>query len=184
MKNKVFKLTAVILAMAFLMGCSQNQILLTLEASVAATETLVATLQVAGKIDAATASAIENAIAGLPAAYQETAAELSSVDNQATKTVKIAGYFAETLVALKVLPPEAQVYAVAIQASIQVFLTSLSETLTPATRSLSPSSAKAGTVVQFDAKRLNAIGSRAALLSQQITELKAGAAKVAKGEAR
>ena len=183
MKNKAFKLTETILAMAFLMGCSQSQILLTLEASVAATEALVATLQQSGKIDPATANAIENAIAGLPAAFQDTAAELSSIDTQAIKTVKITGYYASTLLALKVLPAEAQAYTAAIVTSIQIFLSSLPQTA-QANRSLSPTNAKAATAAQFDATRLKAIGSRATLLRSQITELKAGAAKTGEGDVR
>ena len=51
MTIKIFKLTAGAIALAFLTGCTQNQILATLEASVAATETLVSALQAGGKID-------------------------------------------------------------------------------------------------------------------------------------
>ncbi len=174
-----FKLTAVALALAFLMGCTQNQILATLEASVAATETLVAALQVAGKIDPSIANEIENAIASLPAAFRETASELSSMDAEAAKAAKIASYYATTVAALQVLPPEAQTYASAISASIHAFLAGLPQTEVP--RSLAPGGTSApaseATATKFDAKRLNAIGSRAAVLEVRLEKLKARAAE-------
>ena len=179
MTMKVFKLAAMALALAFLMGCTQNQILATLEASVAATETLVAALQVAGRIDPPVANEIENAIAGLPAAFRETASELSSVDSEAAKAAKIASYYASTVAALEVLPPEAQTYASAISASIRVFLSGLPQTEVP--RSLTPGGASApasgAKATKFDAKRLNAIGSRAAVLEMRLARLKASSAK-------
>jgi hypothetical protein len=173
MKNKGLKLTAAALAMAFLMGCTQSQVLATLEASVAATETLVAALQVAGNIDPAVANEIENAIASLPAAYRETAAELASPDADGTKSVKIASYYASTVASLQVLPPEAQIYASAISSSIQAFLSDLPQTKDG--RALAP--AGKATVTRFDAKKLNAISRRADALDTQLTELKARAAK-------
>lgn len=173
MTTKVLKLTAAALALAFLMGCTQSQILATLEASVAATETLVAALQVAGNIDPAVANEIENAIAALPGAYRETAAELSSVDADATKAVKIASYYASTVAALQVLPPEAQVYAAAISASIEAFLSDLP----PAQPARSVSPAAKTTVTKFDANQLNAISRRADALGVRLTELKSWAAK-------
>ncbi len=185
MTIKVFNLTATALALAFLMGCTQNQILATLEASVAATETLVAALQVAGKIDTSVASEIESAIAGLPAAFRETASELSSMDAEAAKAAKIASYYASTVAALEVLPPEAQAYASAISASIHAFLSGLPQT--QATRSLAPGGTfgpaprtvadSGASATKFDAKRLNAIGSRAAVLEDRLGKLKAGSAK-------
>jgi len=173
MKNQGLKLTAAALAMAFLMGCTQSQILATLEASVAATETLVAALQVSGNIDPTIASEIENAIAALPAAYRETAAELASPDADGAKSVKIASYYAPTVAALNVLPPEAQVYASAISASIQAFLGDLPQTKDG--RSLAP--AGQGTVTRLDAKKLNAISRRADALGVELNQLKARAAK-------
>jgi hypothetical protein len=175
MKTKVVKLTAAALAMAFLMGCTQSQILATLEASVASTEALVAALQIGGKIDPAIAGEIENAIAELPAAFRQTAAELSSSDSAAARTARIAGYYSATIVALRALPPEAQVYASAISASIQAFLSGLQPA--QATRSL----AGGGKPIRFDAKRLNAIATRATVLGVQLAELKSTAAKA--GEA-
>jgi len=172
MTTKVLKLTVTALAMAFLIACTQNQILATLEASVAATETLVATLQVAGKIDPAVANEIENAIAGLPAAYRQTAAELSSLDADAAKAVKIASYYASTVAALQVLPPEAQIYAAAVSASIQAFLSDLPQTR--AARLLASSKAA---VTRFDARQLNAISHRADVLGVRIAGLKARSAK-------
>ena len=185
MTIKIFKLTAVALALAFLTGCTQNQILATLEASVAATETLVSALQAGGKIDPTVASAIEGAVAGLPAAFQETAAELASADVQALKAAKIAGYYASTEAALRALPPAAQVYASAISASIDAFLSQLPQgqsTHAMASRanvSSAPAArAAAGEAkVRFDAKRLNAIGARAAVLDARLGELKSSATK-------
>jgi hypothetical protein len=169
MKTNANKLTIVALAMVALMGCTPNQILATLEASVAATESLVASLQIAGKLSPTAANAIENAIAGLPAAYRETAAELASSDNAAVKAAKVTGYYTSTMVALKMLPPEAQTYATAISASIQAFLSGLQPA--PAVRSFTPG-VESG---RFDAKRLNAIGCRAVVLGVQLAEQKANA---------
>jgi hypothetical protein len=166
MKKNAKKLVIVALAMVLLVGCSQSQILASLESSVAATEVLVATLQAAGKISPTVAGEIENAIAGLPAAYRETAAELSSSDNAATMAAKITGYYSSTIVALRALSPEAQLYASAISASIQAFLSGLPPA--QATRSL----ARGGVSVKFDTKRLGAIGRRSAVLGVQLAKLK------------
>lgn len=175
MKINGLKLTAAALAMAILMGCTQSQILATLEASVAATETMVAALQIAGNIDPTVANEIENAIASLPTAYRETAAELSSVDADGTKSVKIASYYASTVSALQVLPPEAQIYAAAISASLQAFLSDLPQT--QGARSLAP--AAKVTVTRFDAKQLKTISQRADALGVRLAELKSRAAKPA-----
>ena len=107
-------------------GCSQSNVLTTLESSVAATEILVQSLAIAGKNPQDTANQITTAISALPQAYSETAAELSTTDDAAIKAVKISGYFAATVSALNSLPPQAQVYAQAISASIQVFLQAVS----------------------------------------------------------
>jgi len=104
MKFNAIMLTIVALAMALLVGCTQEQVLTSLEASVAATETLVAALEVTGRISPGIADEIENAIADLPAAFRETAAELSSSDSAAARAAKIAGYYSATVVALKALP--------------------------------------------------------------------------------
>lgn len=174
MKAKGLKLTAAALAMALLMGCTQNQVLATLQASVAATETLVAALQVSGKIDAGVASEIENAIAALPQAYQETTAELASSDADALKSVKIAGYYATTIAALNALPPDAQAYTAAVAASIQAFLADLPQTT--GTRAIAPVKAS---VTKFDVQKLNAIAKEASELSTELSQLQARTAKPA-----
>jgi hypothetical protein len=184
MKNKVFKLTAIALAMAFLAGCAQNQILKTLEASVTAAEMLIAALQVSGRIDPAVAYEIETAIEGLPLAYQETAAELSSADTAAVKAAKIASYYASTVAALQTLPPPARFYAAAIAASIQAFLSNLPQASAQAARFLARSRAASANDVRFDANRLNAIGRRAALLSAELAELRTEASRNTKEETR
>jgi hypothetical protein len=178
MKTNAIMLTIAALAMALLVGCTQAQVLASLEASVAATETLVASLEVAGKISPATADEIETAIADLPAAFQETAAELSSSDSAAARAVKIAEYYSATIVALQALPPEAQVYASAISASIQAFLSALQPA--QATRS----SVRAGEPEKFDVKRLNAIATRATVLGVRLAELRSGAPVVGGGGAK
>ena len=175
MKFNAIMLTIVALAMALLAGCTQEQVLTSLEASVAATETLVATLEAAGRISPTIADEIENAIADLPAAFRETAAELSSSDSAALRAAKIAGYYSATVVALKALPPEAQVYASAISASIQAFLSRLQPAQT--TRALARD-AKSGSL---DAKRVRAIATRATALGERLAELKARAAKPGEG---
>ncbi len=174
MKTNSIKLIAVALAMALLVGCTQNQILASLEASVAATEVLVATLQMMGKISPKTADQIELAIAGLPAAYRETAAELASSDDAAAKVAKVAGYYSATLAALQALPPDAQIYAVAISESIQALLSGLrpAQGARPMVAVAEP--------VKFDARRLNSIASRAFKLELQLAEL--GAASASKAE--
>jgi hypothetical protein len=178
MKTNAIMFTIVALAMVLLAGCTQNQVLVSLEASVAATETLVASLEVAGEISPAIAGEIENAIAGLPAAFQETAAELSSTDNAAAKATKIGAYYTATIVALQALPPEAQIYASAISASIQAFLSVLQPA--QATRS----SARDAKSERFDGKRLSAIAARAAVLGAQLAELQDNTAKAGKAGTR
>lgn len=178
MKTNAKKLTVLVVAMVCLAGCSQEQVLASLEASVAATEVLVGTLQATGRINATTASKIEVAIAGLPTAYQQTAAELSSTDSSAIKATKISGYYASTIASLQALPADAQVYASAISASIQAFLSGL----TPAqdTRALQ----RGGEPVRLDAKRLKAISNRAAVLGLQLAELNADAPAAGKAAAQ
>ena len=162
MKINANMLKVVAPAMVALAGCSQNQVLASLEASVAATEALVVTLQATGKMSPATASEIESAIAGLPVAFRQTATELTSNDNTAEKALKISGYYASTIAALRMLPPDARVYATAITASIQAFLSGLR----PAqlVRSVTPEVARE----KPDSKRLKALSHRAAFLGVQL----------------
>lgn len=196
MKTNAIMLKIAALAMLTLAGCTQDQVLASLEASVAATETLVATLQASGKISPTTASEIENAVAGLPAAFRETTAELASSDSTAAKSAKIAGYYASTIVALQTLPPDAQAYASAISASIQAFLTSLTPAQTE--RSAGPtalSPAKLATPAAHTsadeveagnagAQRLNAIDHRAVALEARLAALKSNASGIAKAGSR
>ena len=173
MQTKVLQIVAAVAAMAVMAGCSQNQVLATLEASVAATETVVEALAVSGQIPPLAASAIEHAIAQLPAAYKQTTAELASTDSNALKAVKIAGYFAGTLTALQGVPAPAKVYATAIVKSIEAFLTKLAE--------VSGQGAHAEPRVQagskFDPKELHAIDTRAEALNQRLASLKTAQAK-------
>lgn len=173
MKTNTFRIMAVATAMAVLAGCSQNQVLATLEASVAATEVLVGALAVTGKIPPDVALAIEGAIAQLPDAYKQTAAELGSADADAVKAVKIAGYYAETLAALQVVPEDARAYAAAIAGSIEAFLSTLAQA--PAQNA--HTSLKARAAERFDAKELQAIDARAAALGQRLAALKTGQVK-------
>lgn len=122
MKLRLLKISSLVLVAAFLVGCTSDQILITLKASVAATEVLVASLEATGKIPPGTANMIITAIQGLPDAYQLTSAELASTDPAALKAAKIAGYFSTTLTALNALPPEAQLWARAVTDAINAFL--------------------------------------------------------------
>lgn len=152
-------------------GCSQGDILKTLEASVAATEVLVTALEVAGKIPAPIATVIENAIATLPDAYTQTAAELASTDSNAVKALKIAGYFANATVALKALPPEAQMYASLVLDAINAFLAKINPT--PATTGVATANvAKKIPAMKFSAKDVAPITSRAKSLKDRLAALK------------
>ncbi len=173
MKKKLFRIMAVVTVLALLSGCSQNQILATLEASVAATEVLVGALAVTGKIPPEIAVVITDAIAHLPAAYQRTTAELASADVGAVKAAKIAGYYAETLAALQATPADAKVYAVMIAGSIEAFLSALAQ----APAQTANTTAKAGTAAKLDANKLQAIDARAAALGQRLAALQAAQAK-------
>ena len=173
MKTKTFRIIAVAIAMVLMAGCSQNQILVTLEASVAATEVLVGALAVTGKIPPEIAVVITDAIAHLPGAYQQTTAELASTDVGAVKAAKIAGYYAETLAALQAVPDDAKVYAVMIGGSIEAFLSSLAQ----AQAQTANTTAKARTAAKFDANQLQAIDARAAALGVRMAALKAVQAK-------
>jgi len=118
---------AVLASMLILTSCTQNEVLSTLQASVAATEILVASLEAGGKIPAGTTVILANAIVDLPEAYRQTVAELDNLkDDAALRAVKIASYFAPTVLRLNLLPADAQVYSAAIAASIRVFIDALS----------------------------------------------------------
>lgn len=180
MKTNANKLTIVALAMVMLVGCTQNQILALLEASVTATEVVVAMLEATGKISPTIAGDIENAIDGLPAAYQQTAAELASSDDAATKVAKVTAYYTATLASLNGLPPQAQIYAEAISASIQAFLSGLHPASAPTTLSV----ARDGVEVNLDSKRLEAIGLRAVELKAKLAALKVHNVEAAGGATR
>jgi hypothetical protein len=79
---------------------------------------------------------------------------------------KITGYYSSTIVALQALPAEARFYASSISASIQAFLSGLSQPQT--TRSV----ARSVETVRFDAKRLSAIDHRSAVLEVRLAKLK------------
>ena len=166
------KRIAVLLVLAALAGCTQNETLATLEASVAATEALVASLQVAGKIPTNVAVAIETAIAPLPNAYIETAAELSSSDDVATQAIKISSYYASTITALNLLPSDAQVYAAAIQASIQAFLATISTGQKQLSMARSSSAQAPSQAPTFNPKTLKSIAARAATLEIELGAMK------------
>jgi hypothetical protein len=173
MKTKLFRIIAVATAMGLMAGCSQNQVLTTLEASVAATEVLVGALSVTGQIPPGIAMVITNAIAQLPAAYQQTTAELASTDADVIKAAKIAGYYAESLAALQAVPDDAKVYAVMIAGSIEAFLSSLAQ----APVQTANTTAQTRTAAKFDANKLQAIDARAAALSVRLAALKAAQVK-------
>ena len=122
------QLATLILALLALFGCTSSQVLVTLEASVAATEALVVSLAATGNMSPVTAAQITAAIVGLPAAFQGTSDELATTDAAGVKYAKIALLYAPTLANLKVLPPAAQAIASAVVSAIGNFL----KTLTPA----------------------------------------------------
>ena len=173
MKAKIFKIMAAAAVAAMLAGCSQNQVLATLEASVAATEVVVEALAVSGRIPPEAAAAIEGAIAQLPDAYKQTTAELTSTDAAGVKAVKIAGYYAATLTALQGVPDSAKVYASAIADSISAFLSKLGQ---GQAQMAHVASAKAQ-AVRFDAKELKDIDARASALGERLAALKAARVK-------
>ena len=125
MKFKPFLAVFAAVVMLTQTGCTGSDILLTLEASVAASEILVASLATADKIPATDATLIENAIATVPAAYTQTTTELASSDTPSVKALKIAAYFANSLQALKALPASAQVYAIPVTQAINAFLNAI-----------------------------------------------------------
>jgi len=171
--KKWFQIVAATTAMVLLAGCSQNQVLATLEASVGAAETVVQALTGTGKISPGAAQAIESAIANLPAAYEQTAAELSSNDPDAVKAVKIAGYYASTLAALQGVPDDARLYAQAIASSIQAFLATLAQTPIATAHA----AGKPPVTAKYDAKELHSIAKRAGTLGEKLAALRAAQSK-------
>ena len=119
MKTLTLKISAVALAAVMIVGCSSSQILVTLEASVAAAEVLINTLP---GIDPALRVSISAAISELPVAFQGTQAELATTDSAGVKFAKISVLYAGVLANLKALPPAAQVYVSAIVSAINIFL--------------------------------------------------------------
>ena len=132
MKFKPFLAVFAAVVMLTQTGCTGSDILLTLEASVAASEILVASLATADKIPATDATLIENAIATVPAAYTQTTTELASSDTPSVKALKIAAYFANSIQALKALPASAQVYAIPVTQAINAFLNAINPPLASA----------------------------------------------------
>ena len=132
------QLATLILALLALFGCTSSQVLVTLEASVAATEALVASLAATGNMSPATAAEITAAIVGLPAAFQGTSAELATTDPAGIKYAKIALLYAPTLERLKVLPPAAQAIVSAVVSAIGNFLNSIAPTAGLKASSTSP----------------------------------------------
>jgi hypothetical protein len=122
MKTLPLKLTAVALAALMLVGCTPNQILVTLEASVAAAEVLVATLP---NIPPEVRAQVTAALVELPDAFQETSSELATTDAAGVKFAKITVFYAGTLLKLKALPAAAQPYVSAIVNAINSFLRAL-----------------------------------------------------------
>ena len=148
-------------------GCTQSDILTSLEASVAATEAVVVALEMTGKIPPDVASEIENSISTLPDAYKQTTAELASADDATTRALKIASYYATTVAALNVLPPAAQPYVAAIQASIQAFLSAVST----GQKQLTASRPAASAPPKLDARKLAAIQRQADALKVKLDSL-------------
>ena len=112
--------TIVLVCLCLVFGaCSSNQILVTLEASVAAAEVLINTLP---GIDPALRASISAAISELPVAFQGTQAELATTDSSGVKFAKISVLYAGVLANLKALPPAAQSYVSAIVSAINIFL--------------------------------------------------------------
>ena len=122
MKGYMKKTIASLALLLALAGCTSNQILITMEASVAAAELLVNTLP---NVPPEVRSGVSAAVAELPQAFQATATELASTDSAAVKAAKIGSYYATTLLKLKALPPAAQPYVTAIVAAINIFLDKL-----------------------------------------------------------
>ena len=177
MKLKPFLAVLAAATMLTQTGCTGSQILTTLEGSVAATELLVAALAANNTIPADIAGPLEGAIADVPAAYTQTAAEIASSDTNAIKALKITAYFANSLQALKVLPPAAQVYAVPVINAINAFLNEINPPATagafqPAYRGTAVSFPATGWIHQIARQRLTGVKTRALNLQIAIDNLK------------
>ena len=149
-------------------GCppaTPSSTLTALEASVAAAEVVVATLAATGKIDMGTAVMIEAAIAPLPGVFQETVAEMSSMDTDAMKAIKITGYFEPVLKSLNALPPTAQVWVTAVVSSIRAFLAYYPMPQAGAKLKMDRH------VTKFDPTRLSTIALRAGLIESKLKTL-------------
>jgi hypothetical protein len=177
MKFKPFLAVFAAAAMLTQTGCTGANILTTLEASVAATELLVEALAANNTIPADIAGPLEGAIADIPAAYTQTAAEIASSDTNAIKALKIAAYFANALQALKVLPPAAQVYAAPVIDAINAFLKEINPpaatgAFQPAYRGTAVAFPSTGWAHQVARHRLSDVKTRALNLQIALDNLK------------
>ena len=123
MKN--LSLSLILCLSLILGGCTTDQRLTTLEASIAASTVLFKTLQGSDPAHAAIYNDLVQATQNLPLAFEQTKEELATIDLDPIKYLKIAGYFSPTLTSISNLSPQAKVYADAVSQTILAFLAAI-----------------------------------------------------------
>lgn len=128
-----FLLTLLLPVGLCLTGCSSSTAIDTLNATVAAADAAVNSLEINGIVSQADALLTVNYLSAVAVASQSAAVELASADTAAIKATKITAYFANAAApAISSAPPAVQASLAAVSAAVNAFLVSLAPASTPA----------------------------------------------------
>jgi hypothetical protein len=112
--------------LTFTYACNTSTVVTYLNAVIAAADTAVAGLEVAGQIPAPIGTLITNYLATVSTAASESAIELQSSDTTAVKVQKITTYFATSILpTFTNIPPSIIASIQAVDAAVKVFLSSI-----------------------------------------------------------
>ncbi len=150
--------------LAALVGCTTNQVIVTLDVAVASTDALVLSLAASGQMDPVTSAQVVAALSPLPGVAQMIVAELSSADSDVVRAQKISAALEPVLARIQALPPTAAAITSACLAAWQAFLAAYPVPATAA-RVGGASSTK------FSAKDLNRIGEKVFKLTEDTSKL-------------
>ena len=120
--TKTLLLFPVLLAVGLQMGCTASQSTVALGVAQIAVNTVIADLQIQGKIPAADQAAVLAWSNDASIAFGLSATELATADTSAVKTLKISGYWAATLKDYAALNSSALPYVQLAQNDINAFL--------------------------------------------------------------
>jgi hypothetical protein len=136
-KRRTLLIIPVIIAVTLQTACTTSQSTTALGVAQIAVNTVIAELQIQGKIPAADIPAITAWANDASTAFTLSAMELATADTSAVKTLKIAGYWAATLKDYAAISPSALPYVQLAQNDITAFLNIVTPaTVSPADRKM------------------------------------------------